>query len=861
MHLASLLLVLIAAQAEPEKRSVSFSVPKPTDVEVAILDAKGNVVRHLAAGVLGGQNPPPEPLKPGLDQTLVWDGKDDLGRPAAGGPFQARVRSGLGASFGRIVGDSPYNFADTICRGLAVDANGDVYVLGLKTRDAVLYFLRVYDRDGKYLREILPCPAGLDAASRRPFGAVTLPSGEIVPQNYFSLWPVFYPFADYTRPRAVKLMGLHPKDDSVVLLAENQQFLYRIRKKDGGAVSARFDEPLWAKGKEPRAPVGLVMGAYSPDAKSLYLTGFAAVPAKGQKLDAKWPDGRVYRADLDTGDTRPFADVPLPDNAGPPVQAWHYSGNICALHGVSVDKSGRVLVCDAAGGKVWIFSAEGKSEGSLDVPGAYQAIIGPRGESLYVLTRQNTGYHKWKKTLSKLSGWKPGAKVLDRLEFPEQGGASDPFLAVDVSASPVQVWVSGCPREESLLRIEDAGKLKIVEDLAERGKLASGYAARMAVDPEADLVYVNNGWAENLRYNGLTGEYAGELASGRPKPIVGSELCVGPDGMIYRSGSTFSGKMSRLKRDLTPAPLPDGQKEYGYYYGRMGGGYFGNHGCSVGPDGRLLILCMFNWCQYAVLDFGPDGKPGDHPRLKDVPWGDAENYRKAGVRGALVGWLPSRCGGVKAGKDGHVYLGMQVLPRDYKVPDGLDAIRGYTQTVGCVIKFKPTGGAVYPDDGRKGKWSNGPLELTIPEKFGEGLPLGGVRTQHGVVLKQTFFEGAVRAYPGMAPFSGFDRSDGCVCQSPRFDVDDYGRLYLPNALTCSVSVLDDSGNEIARFGGYANRDSEGPKGKIAKPELPLGYPVAVGVSRRHVYIADSANRRVLRVDPVYSAEKVCGIEK
>ena len=55
------------------KTAVSLSVKQPTDVEVSILDAKGKVVRHLAAGVLGGKNPPPAPLKVGLSQETEWD--------------------------------------------------------------------------------------------------------------------------------------------------------------------------------------------------------------------------------------------------------------------------------------------------------------------------------------------------------------------------------------------------------------------------------------------------------------------------------------------------------------------------------------------------------------------------------------------------------------------------------------------------------------------------------------------------------------------------------------------------------------------------------------------------------------------
>ena len=70
-----------------DRLTISFTVSKATDVEVAVLNAKGEVVRHLAAGVLGGKNAPPEPLKQGLAQDLVWDGTDNRGKPAAGGLF------------------------------------------------------------------------------------------------------------------------------------------------------------------------------------------------------------------------------------------------------------------------------------------------------------------------------------------------------------------------------------------------------------------------------------------------------------------------------------------------------------------------------------------------------------------------------------------------------------------------------------------------------------------------------------------------------------------------------------------------------------------------------------------------------
>ena len=87
---------------------IVFTVSRPADVEVAVLDNAGRVVRHLAAGVLGGAANPPEPLRPGLAQDLVWDRNDNAGRPAQGGPFQVRVRAGMSVKFGRLIGYSPY---------------------------------------------------------------------------------------------------------------------------------------------------------------------------------------------------------------------------------------------------------------------------------------------------------------------------------------------------------------------------------------------------------------------------------------------------------------------------------------------------------------------------------------------------------------------------------------------------------------------------------------------------------------------------------------------------------------------------------------------------------------------------------
>jgi len=107
-----------------DKVKIAFAVSAPTDVEVAVLDSAGMPVRHLAAGVLGGPTPPPEPLKAGLVQSLEWDLKDDAGKPAASGPFKVRVRAGMRAELDGFIAESKHWIGEL--RGLATDPKGNL---------------------------------------------------------------------------------------------------------------------------------------------------------------------------------------------------------------------------------------------------------------------------------------------------------------------------------------------------------------------------------------------------------------------------------------------------------------------------------------------------------------------------------------------------------------------------------------------------------------------------------------------------------------------------------------------------------------------------------------------------------------
>jgi len=156
------------ARRDGDKTIISFAVSRETDVAVYVDNAKGEVVRHLVAGVLG-KDPPP-PLKPdSLEQSIEWDGKADYGKPAEGGPFKARVALGLGARYDKVVSSNRQNIVKVT--GLGTGPDGTLYVLAA-TWGAVWEGPQIlaFSRDGAYQRTVMPFPTSL---KREQVGGIT----------------------------------------------------------------------------------------------------------------------------------------------------------------------------------------------------------------------------------------------------------------------------------------------------------------------------------------------------------------------------------------------------------------------------------------------------------------------------------------------------------------------------------------------------------------------------------------------------------------------------------------------------------------------------------------------------------------
>ncbi|HUT33133.1 MAG TPA: hypothetical protein VNE39_06630 [Planctomycetota bacterium] len=832
------------AKAAGDKVEVAFAVSAPTDVEVAILDAKGNVVRHLAAGVLGGKKPPPEPLRAGLSQSLAWDRKDDFGKAVAAdaGPFTARVRAGMGVKFGRLVGEDPYTFG--LINSIVTDEEGNLYATAC-AGDCNQYAptLRVFSPEGKYLRTLIPFPADLKPEAVANLASWHEARKSFIPRNFQSGNPITYPIE--IGPHGLKLVGVTKKGGIVLSSGTN---LLRLGP-DGGNLQG--PTPMWSKAAGLKNPSwNTPQLAVSPDGRCVYYSNVAGTkyqPKTFADTDPKWPQGRIYRQDAATpGDPERFYDLELPDWEQARYwlpDAWNKR---TAAYGITTDAKGHLFVCDLVNQEIVEIGPDGRKVSASKVPWPERVHVAGNGD-FYVICRLDKPKDGFVgKKLVKVTGRGDAAKIA--AEMPLKGRLGETSALGAIGGKPV-LWIAG---GETMICVQDTGAaFEPVETALKPRPDAQLDWSRLAVDPERDEIYANNGTSLLFRYDGRTGQ--GGLLRKGGKPFYCVDMAVGYDGSLcLRTGNSFAGPLERYTRDLEPLPFPTGSHLLYDIYSRMGIG-FCDKGVGAGPKGESYTSYMYGWNKYFVAGFGGDGK-AIHGRFLEgkIKKPDAKSPlakwpEERLVTTAVVGPIPAESGGIAVDLAGNVYVGMRLVPKGFTPPPGFEKDPAYTTWTGSIVKFPPSGGTVL----------GAVKEDDPPDPPGERVECNWKLT---VV-------GALALYPGLGPFSGGNyggNSSCCVCRVPRFGVDRYGRIAYPNVVTCSVTVIDNAGNPILEFGAYGNFDSQlvnpnlpqGKEGKptVAVPEFPMAWPTGAGASEAHIYVLDTLDKRVLRADKTWAAE-------
>jgi len=825
--------------------TITFTMSEKTDVAVYVLNAKGDVVRHLVAGVLGANTPPP--LKSGLAQSLEWDGKDDYGKPAIGGPFTVRVAAGIKPTFDGFMMDNPKSTGRI--DALAVGPKGRVYVFH-KNEGLVHWWshnIKILDRDGKHVKALWPYPADIDPKRVKALAPHLTKEGDLVPRIYQALKFSFYP--DYS------ILGVGRQGGSQSPAVDKEGRVYWINNSlrlgcldaDGGVPYETLLGPkLLATGKGHRASL-----AVSGDGKHLYFTGVRTKAGKA----GQWRPC-VYRINLKTrGPADVFVgkpDSPEPAAAEPgsdQAKTGKEKGLLTAPRGLAV-ANGFLYVADPGADRVVVFKEVDKSTvGEIKVKSPHSIGVDPETGAVYVASYTSTRAAE----LIKFDGYKNG-QMLYKVALPKTGLKPNPGtcrIAVDASTKPVRIWVpsTGNWGKAQATHIDDTGKAFLSKTLPRDG---GGVYRDLTYDHRRGELYVKHGaW---LRVDEKTGKVKARL---KIKNGIGTQLVAAPDGSLVTLGH-WGGGVWRFDRNGKPLNWPKMDTS------RI------NYGGIMNFMERVLAVRSLDEV-YVIL---PPGYLTNNKKRKFAVTGGARNT--VDVLGAdgkpkrTAIWQCTHGAILRVDHKGNIYLADMVTPPGRAWPEFFDgkltpaAKRGrqpadrqwLSYLYGSIVKFPPSGGAIWYAD-QKGKSSSC---VGKPSKEFLAKPTIKVGAHKAYAKGKAELQGAEWYRFGFAPFGIHVGSGTCSCEGGGFDVDMFGRVFYPNTGQFRVEIIDANNNMIGTFGKYGNQDSGGTDALVKKPAIPLAWALTVATSDTHAYVADTINRRIVKVRLGYAVEETAEIK-
>jgi hypothetical protein len=824
-------------------------------------------------------------------------------------PAECTVRVGLGleARFDRLIGFAPQWLGNIYA--LAAGRGGELFAYCSRG-------ICVLDRQGRYLRQIVPAPAGMPADRLKGLEPVRLADG----RTYFR--------RGYALPgSAIGSMAVAPDGD--LLLPGPGRYSRNLTRvgPDGSVRPGAFAKRLTAF-----QDVGFLYLACSPDGRNLYFSG--AEPGYLGDDDRRVSYRQaVYRLDL-------AADGPAEvltgddENGGPP------GFMVAHPKGLTTDPAGNLLVCNygrerpagparGAGaegqkpeptGDIAVYTPRGGLLRSIPVDYPQQLAVHPRTGQIYVLAGREEAVVRY--------GVEPPAALREArlLRLSPEGRVEqelrieDPFIrirkagswpeyrlcmAADFGGDRPVVWLglafpSARAAKWTLLRIEDQGaRFGAPREVCPRPPDAlCDRPYQICLDRERDLLYANDDSGQLLRFRGdgaalppLGFEYEKD---GKKLRYGICEAAVGPSGDLYvlawREYGYRDNLLLRFDPEGRPRPLAAGDESGGVRIDHVMKSSNGSstRGLGVGPNGDVLVVRYDDRRPPELLP----GEPWDRGFLMTsvVTCLDAEGRMKDP---RLVAHLRSGGQCVRADRRGNVYVGDNFMPvgvgypRDFagvlddptvrpypaRLPAGgsgqlvlgpavndpyrraepvrmaslgLDPLMRH---MGSVFKFGPGGGRIagLPENDRTAPVKRPAGDLWKPAPEVQWFLFNNHR------LKVT---GALWQYHGTSPmpaqYQGVPHVEQCVCGGARFDLDQFDRVFVPDALRSRVTVLDSEGNVLAHLGERGNQDSAGP-------ELRLSEPGWLAAAADRLYIADGSACRIVRVRLGYAAEASCRV--
>jgi len=883
-----------------DRVTITFEAKDFCDATVAIEDADGGILRHLASGVLGPNAPDPF-RRSSLKQSIVWDGKDDQERYVDDASrCVVRVSLGLKPRFERTLYWSPKKKAPGLAFPVVRAAPEGVYVLDGGTETP---HIRLFDHEGTYVRTVHPMPAE-KARGVKGLGWGTFPPNDIeVPlkagsggyRGAFLTVNGWQERDDLKKPKSVssgvRAMAVHGKRLFVA-----SQRLNRLAT-DGTTGGAPLSGPNtliqavvggvheWRGGIVNLPPRDM---ALSPDGKWIYLAGYV--------WTRSWNQGGIcgvgrIPADGD-GRLEPFVGTLVPYKKG------SADGEFVIAMSVDTDAKGRVYVADWGNDRVQVFDAAGKHLKNIATTRPALVRVNRKTGAIWVFSwrvpygrgfADGEYHHAPTPKVTRFASFEnPKVEAAWPLPKVANWASDDPACRADVDfrTDPPTIWLTARPdgyrvdwRRTSLMRllVPDGRQLKVKRDFTQDATRAvarlrpPGHSRwRLHVNPKSGRLYVaEDHYPAVIIVKGSSDLVEIDPKTGRSRIVSlafdfedmafdlngdahlrGFGQVARYDGRTWRERPFDYGENRRISYQGLKAATAVGALQFpdaGNASSQMGGFW-------VSPRGHVVITSH---------------NPKHYDPTKDskrVAGGVSPAMKVAGLQ--LMPGRMDRCvvrvfdrfgrvliadavpgvgfnEGVAMDRDDNIYL-MAVTPGSV---DG----KRYPEPYACTLmKVRPRTKVLTPKARiplLKSEQPKRPYDVLAWRDTGNA-----------------WVEGLEWAFPGVGVDTQnmFAGSGKCHCVgNSRFCLDLYARSFAPEFARYDVVVIDTAGNAICRIGRYGNVDDGMPLVKAGGPPHPRsigGDEVALMNARftavhtdRRLFIGDRGNERIVSVKLDYHA--------
>jgi hypothetical protein len=905
-------------EREGDRITIRFETRSHCDATVAIEDADGRIVRHLASGVLGRNAPPPF-QKDSRSQAVVWDGKDDQGRyidDTAG--LTVRVSLGLKPRFERTLFWSPHKQRSALPTMAA--APEGVYVYDGRGVD----HLRLFGHDGNYLRTIYPFPADRlkDVLGLRWH---EFPQGYRLALKQSGYQQTLLTSGDNdsihdTLGRTGRAaMGMAVRGRWIALAYEHLNRLATDGASGGlplkgsptGFVIQKRGYGGYGRGKQVIGPTSL---AFSPDGRTLYLTGYLWRQRQGHSGCFHV----VHKVDFQAGEEMSvFVGSRARDGYG------RDNRRLAVPTSVACDPSGNVYVSDFLNDRVQVFKPSGEHLASIQVNRPAKVLVHQKTGEIFVFSWAPIGIpgDAWraydydpddvKETLTRFSPY-PQCRRIRAEPFPlGPAGHSRVFQMGQLHEVELDSWAPGpgpvfwvisrkfvATRADHRILYIDHRKVMAADKWAKGMRIVTrkdgkwvtlasfGERAKKVVKRLAPIKHN----IQHLYVNPTTGKlYVGEADSGPTikafkrlaeiDPATGAIRFVQLPFNALDAAFDLNGLIYLRTTDVVVRYDPRTWREVPWDYGeelpQVTCGIYGRSapatsglimptvspvcfhqgGMSVSPRGHLAVACANR----------PKGRKEHHDF---TIFGNEANYGKP----YQPRMYPGR-------EESSTSCSVHVWDRHGKLIHE-DAVWGLPQLDGVHIDREdnlyvmatPTrvlGGKRYFNRMSEtlAKFAPGRAKLLHASRGRIALP-DSLRPRREPELDRgglIWVEGAEWFYGGVG-YAGFNTphaGGGCACWFSRFALDYFARSIAPEQYQYRVAVVDSAGNLILRIGRYGNVDDGtplvtdgGPAGarRIGGDEVSLFHACFVGThTDRRIFISDLGNARIVCVKLDYHA--------